>query len=213
MKKDVRQALNYDGNFYTLSGKCFDLMAISLFWLVGCLPVVTAGASFGAMYAAASRSVRQNAGTVSSRFWGAYRRDLKAAVPMWLIFGGAVLLLLLNIGILLEKASGSVGLFFVLFYGAAAVILLTAACYAFPALSRFDMPVGWIIKLSLYLTFRHLFVSLLILALLCGTYFLLLRAPMLFLFVPGTSALLSTYLIDPLLDQHMPKEELSDKTQ
>ena len=45
MKKEIRQAFEFDGNFYTLTAKCFDLMALSLYWLAGCLPVVTAGAS------------------------------------------------------------------------------------------------------------------------------------------------------------------------
>lgn len=212
MKKGIKQAFGFDGNYYTLTGKCFDLMAISLFWVMGCLPVVTAGASFSAMYAAASRSVRQDVGTVTTKFWGAFRRDLKASIPLWLIFGGALLALLLNIGILMEKASGPVGVFFVLFYALAILILLTAACYAFPALSRFDMPVGWIIKLSFYLTFRHLPVSLLLLVLFGLSYLVLLRVPMLFLLVPGTSALVSTFLIDPLLDKHMPKEEPPEET-
>ena len=209
MKKEIRQAFEFDGNFYTLTAKCFDLMALSLYWLAGCLPVVTAGASFSALYAAVSRSVRQDVGTVSQKFWTAYRRDLKASIPLGLLALGA---LLLNTGILLEKASGPAGLFFVLFYGLAALVLLTAACYAFPALSRFDMPVGWIVKLSFYLTFRHLPVSLLVLMLLAVSYLALLRAPMLFLIVPGMSALVSSFLIDPLLDRHMPREDAAQAT-
>lgn len=212
MKKEIRQAFEFDGNFYTLTAKCFDLMALSLYWLAGCLPVVTAGASFSALYAAVSRSVRQDVGTVSQKFWTAYRRDLKASIPLWLLALGALAALLLNIGILLEKASVPAGLFFVLFYGLAVLVLLTAACYAFPALSRFDMPVGWIVKLSFYLTFRHLPVSLLVLMLLAVSYLALLRAPMLFLIVPGMSALVSSFLIDPLLDRHMPREDAAQAT-
>lgn len=184
MKKEIRQAFEFDGNFYTLTAKCFDLMALSLYWLAGCLPVVTAGASFSALYAAVSRSVRQDVGAVSQKFWTAYRRDLKASIPLWLLALGAL----------------------------AVLVLLTAACYAFPALSRFDMPVGWIVKLSFYLTFRRLPVSLLVLMLLAVSYLALLRAPMLFLIVPGMSALVSSFLIDPLLDRHMPREDAAQAT-
>ena len=90
MKKEIRQAFEFDGNFYTLTAKCFDLMALSLYWLAGCLPVVTAGASFSALYAAVSRSVRQDVGAVSQKFWTAYRRDLKASIPLWLLALGAL---------------------------------------------------------------------------------------------------------------------------
>ncbi len=209
MKKQnqrIREAFSYDGSFYTLTGKLFDLMAASLFWLLGCLGIVTIGAAFSALYAAVSRSVRRDIGTVNQKFWKSYRRDMKAAIPLWLAFGGAIFVLLLNIGILRSKTSGLFGLFFMVLYGVCLLILIAAACYAFPALSRFDMPAGWIIKLSFYLTFRHLPVSLLLLMLFAGTYLTLLRAPLLVLLIPGVSALLSSYLIDPLLARHMPKQ-------
>ena len=72
-----------------------------------------------------------------------------------------------------------------------------AASYAFPALSRFEMPTGWFVKLSLYLTFRYMGISLL----------LLLWQPMLAVIVPGAANVFLSKLIDPILDQHMPKKE------
>ena len=74
------------------------------------------------------------------------------------------------------------------------------------------LPIWWIVKLSFYLTFRHLPVSLLVLMLLAVSYLALLRAPMLFLIVPGMSALVSSFLIDPLLDRRMPREDAAQAT-
>ncbi len=48
--------------------------------------------------------------------------------------------------------------------------------------------------------------------LLAVSYLALLRAPMLFLIVPGMSALVSSFLIDPLLDRHMPREDAAQAT-
>ena len=81
-----------------------------------------------------------------------------------------------------------------------------AASYAFPALSRFEMPTGWFVKLSLYLTFRHMGISLLLL-IFAASYLLLLWQPMLAAIVPGAANVLLSKLIDPILDQHMPKKE------
>ena len=69
------------------------------------------------------------------------------------------------------------------------------------------MPVGWFIKLSLYLTFRHIGVSLLLLLIFAASYLLILWQPMLVVIVPGAANVIISKFIDPILDQHMPKKE------
>lgn len=68
------------------------------------------------------------------------------------------------------------------------------------------MPVGWFVKLSLYLTFRHIPVSLLLL-IFAGSYLLILWQPMLVVIVPGAANVVISKFVDPILDQHMPKKE------
>ena len=192
--------------FYHYMGKVCDLLAVSIFCLLGCIPVVTAGASFAALYCAVSQSVRQDIDTVSRKFWKSFRRNLRDSLPLWLAFAGLIFLLLLNYGIARERFGGLLGLFLQMFYLFAALILIAAANYAFAALSRFDMPAGWVLKLSCYLTFRHLPRTLLLIVLFIGTYLLLLVNLLTVVIVPGLYALLASYIIDPVLDQHMPEE-------
>lgn len=203
----IGDAFGYEGAFYTYMGKIFDLMMASVLWLLGSLPIVTIGASNSALYAAVSRSVRMDIGTVPAQFWKSYRRELKSSLPVWIGFGAAAFLLLLNIGIVRNKAEGLAGIFFVMFYGFLTLLLIAACCYAFPALSRFDMPPGWIVKLSFYLVIRHLPVTVLLLALSAGAYLLLLWKIALVLIVPGAAMLAASFLIEPILARHMPKEE------
>ena len=209
MKKQNRFSgfFGYEGGFSYYAGKLFDIMAVSLFWLLGSLFIVTAGTSFSALYAAASRSIRQDAEPFSSRFLKSYGQNLKTGIPLWLLFLGGVFLLLLNMGILLKKMNTVFGWFFIVLYGAVILIAIMAASYAFPALSRFEMPTGWFVKLSLYLTFRHIGISLLLLLIFAASYLLLLWQPLLAAFVPGAANVLISKLIDPILDQHMPKKE------
>ena len=208
MKEDrggvFHDMFGYEGTFYTYTGKIFDLIAVSVLWVLGCLPIVTAGASCSALYAAVSRSVRRDTGTAAAQFWKAYRRNLRASLPIWICFGAAIFIFLLNIGIIRSNADGLAGTFFVMFYGFLALLLIMAACYAFPALSRFDMPVGWIVKLSFYLLVRHLPTSLMLLALSAGAYVLILWKITLVVIVPGLVALVISFLVDPILEQHMP---------
>lgn len=199
----------FEGSFYTYTGKIFDLVVVSVLWVLGSLPVVTFGASCSALYAAVSRSVRQDAGTVTARFWKTYRRDLRSSLPIWIGYGAAIFVLLLNLGIVRSRMEGSTGLFFMMFYGFLSILLIIACCYAFPALSRFDMSAGWIIKLSFYLLVRHFPVSLLLLAVFAGAYLLILWKLMLVVIVPGVAVLLASFLIDPILDRHMPDSTAS----
>lgn len=203
----IGDAFGYEGAFYTYTGKIFDLMMASVLWLLGSLPIVTIGASNSALYAAVSRSVRMDIGTVPAQFWKSYRRELKSSLPIWIGFGTAAFLLLLNIGIIRSKAEGLAGIFFVMFYGFLTLLLIAACCYAFPALSRFDMPPGWIVKLSFYLVIRHLPVSIMLLALFAGAYLLLLWKIALVLIVPGAAMLAASFLIEPILEKHMPETE------
>lgn len=196
--------------FYYYTGKIFDVMAVSVLWLLASLPLVTVGASFSALYAAASHSLQNDEGSVAKQFWRAWKRDLKSAVLLWLLFAGALFLLLLNIGIVWRVSDGLFRLFFILLYGVCTALVLAALIYAFPALSRFDMPVGWIVKLSFYMVFRNLPYTVLLLLLFAGGYFLVLCFPYLVLLVPGAVAWADAVLIDPLLARHAPEEDNSE---
>lgn len=203
----LHDIFEFEGSFYTYTGKIFDLMVVSVLWLLGSLPVVTFGASCSALYAAVSRSVRRDTGTAAAQFWKTYRRDLRNSLPVWIGFGVAIFVLLLNFGIVRDRTEELTRLFFMMFYGFLTLLLIMTCCYAFPALSRFDMPVGWIIKLSFYLMIRHLPVSLMLLVLFTGAYLLILWKVMLVVIVPGAAVLLASFLIDPILERHMPDGE------
>ena len=210
-KTQKRRLFDSDGSFYTLTGKLFDLAAVSIYWLIGALPLVTAGAAFSALYAAVVKSVREDRGSISAEFWRAYRRDMKQSFPIWLICAAALFLLMLNYGIFRENAQGVVGIFFQILYSALALFVLTAACYVFPLLSRFVMPFGWHIKLSLYMTVRYLPQSLLTLAAFLICYFLIWKQPLWALILPGFFTLAVSYWMEPLLAKHMPKENSDEE--
>jgi len=197
----------FDGDFYTYTGKLFDLLAINVFWLLGSLPIFSAGAAFAAMYDTVILSVRKDRDTMGRHFWRVWKRDLVQSIPLWGMVLGAAFVLLLNIGILGKKTDGLVGLFFMVFYFVCLALLLIAACYAFPALSRFKMPVRWIVKLAFYMTFRYFPISLLLLAILGAAYYLLLQQPLLALVVPSVFTLAASMLVEPLLERHSPKSD------
>lgn len=202
-----RRMFDFDGNFYTYTGKIFDVILVSIYWLIGCIPVITIGASFSALYAAVTKSVRHDRDSVSRQFWHAYRQNLIPSIPLTLIYVGVIFLMFLNIGILDAKLRNMFGIFFIVLYALVIVFFIIAACYAFPALSRFAMPSGWFIKLSFYMTVKHLPISIVLFAVFAVSYVALLAKPTLFMVIPGAVSCMASYMIEPLLDRHMPKEE------
>lgn len=202
-----RRLFDFDGNFYTYTGKIFDLIVVSVYWLLGCIPVITIGASFCALYAAVTKSVRHDRDSISKQFWHAYKQNLLPSIPLTLIYGGVIFAMLLNIGILDAKTDSLWGLFFIVLYAFTIVFFIVSACYVFPALSRFAMPTGWLVKLSFYMAVRHLPISILLFLLFAVSYLALLYQMALFLLIPGIVSFAASAMIEPLLERHVPKEE------
>ena len=57
-----------DGPLMQLLNKLADLLTLSILWLLGCLPIVTIGASTTALYYAVMKMIRGE-GRVSSNFF------------------------------------------------------------------------------------------------------------------------------------------------
>lgn len=206
MKKGGSYFETGGGGFYHYTEKAFDVILLSIWWILGCIPILTAGASCSALYAAASRSLRGNIGSVTSEFWKSFRRELKQSIPIELIFAAACFGLLLNMGIIWNTMEGLFRLFFFLLYGLLFLLVLAALAYAFPALSRFEMPVTWFLKLAFYMTFRHLPVSAVLVLMAAVGYVTALTLPWLILILPGVIAWVAAGMIDPLLEAHEPDQ-------
>ena len=202
-----RGMFDYEGSFYHYTGKVCDIMILSILWLLGSLPVITVGASFSALYAAASRSVRRNIGSVVSEYWKSYKRELKKSMLLWGIFAGAIFILLLNLGIIWGITDGLFRLFLLMLYGMILSIVITAMSYTFPALSRFEMEWKWFIKLSFYMVFRNLHISVITFLLLGVGYVIALSWPWTIIVLPGLLATSISSMMDPVLERHEPKEE------
>lgn len=200
------RAFRYDGGFYVYTAKVFDLAAANLLWLAGCIPVVTAGASFSALYHVAVRSVRYGERTVFREFWRVYRRDLKQSVPAWCGAGVLYFMLFLNLGIIREQPPSLILLFFIVLFVFLLAWLTVICCYLFPAISTFSMPLMWQLRLSLYLSVKHLPLSFLLTAMFAAVYFSMIGMPLLVLILPAVFSLFSSYIIEPVLEKHLPKD-------
>ena len=66
-------------------GKLGDIVAVSAWFFVCCIPVFTIGASVSALYYAVNKSVCNNRGYVSQEFFRSFKNSFKVTTLGWFI--------------------------------------------------------------------------------------------------------------------------------
>lgn len=208
MGRKIREGkfLGFDGSLMNICDKVYDLFVLGILWIVCSLPLITMGAATAALYYAVVKCIKNNEGYAVKSFFHSFCQNFIPASVLWGIFAGMTFAMHLNIGILMHKSGGYVGLFFICFYGLVSVYLLIMACYAFPALSRFDMNAGWIFRLSMYMGVRYLLTSLALLLVLACMLALVWSIPMLVFLAPGPVIFLMSEFLERVLKKHEPKQ-------
>ena len=189
--------------------RILDIMILSLFWLVCSLPVVTAGAASAALYDAAVHGIRRDESGRYVRFFRTFRRELKIAVPAWLLWGGAALGLLLCgqyvIGGTVQAPgpvlAATTVLVLLLF------LVLGVMAWMFPLLSRFEFSFGALNRTAFQFWIVHLPSSLVLVVLSAGCAWACFQLWFPLFFLPCTQALLASFLVERAFQQHLPAEK------
>lgn len=206
----IREALNVEGPLMGFLNKMGQLIALSVLWLVGCIPIVTIATSTTALYYAVIKSVRREQGNAVKEFLRSYKANILRgiAVTVTILLLGAVLILNLRI---LENAPEDGN---ALRWGAVVglVILLAAGVYICPVLSRFTLKVFDAWKLAFVMAFRFLPFTVVILVgagLIGALQFYVLPIPTMLL-LPGVCCFGCTWPIEKALRRYMPPKEEND---
>ena len=203
-----RNLLNPENGLMITLNQITDCIFLSLFWFLGCLPLVTAGASCAALYDAVYRRFRLGEQKCWKRFLSTFTRDLKASLipdvlflpALW--FGGRGLIGLWNAAV-----AGTVswpvfsGLTFL------AVTVLGILSVLFPMLSRFANPLPVLLKNTVLLALSNLPRAVALGVLNAVSGWLCLRFIFPLFFLPALSALISTALLEPMFKPYMDTDE------
>lgn len=200
-KRNIGGAFGYGGPVFTWGSKLFDLMLVSIYWVIGSIPVVTVGASASAIYYAVHKSVIEDRSSISESFWHSYRDSLKMGCGHWLVSAGLGFLFLWSFGIFRANMSGMPQWFFCALYLVLFCALVMNCCYLFPMISRYRMPFGWYTRGSVFCVFRYFPSSLALLGLLGVGYYSVYRFPLLIIFIPGMYTYISTIFVEKRITQ------------
>lgn len=203
-----RKFLNPDNALMITMTQITDCIFLSMFWLLGCIPVVTLGASFAALYDATYRAFRKGEKHCWGRFWQVYRENWKAGILPTAVFL-AVLTLVTRGLVALWNMAVAGGISWMLFSGLAfvGVVVLGILSVLFPVLSRFENPFPVLLKNTLFLAMANLprTIALGILNAAAGLACAFFVLPLFFL--PSLAALVGSVLLEPMFKPYMPSEE------
>ena len=195
LSSEMRKGFNPESLIWKPLGALGDLVMLSLLWTLFSVPVVTLGPASAALYDAAVHGIRRKEDTVITRFFAAFRRELREGVLLTLIWAAIALALWAAAAygpLPLPAVPGFVLLFF----------LLCVQCWLWPALSRFAMKPGARMKSALPLAFGHILRSVPMAALWAVTIWAGLRFIAPFFVCPALAALLCSRLIEPVFRQY-----------
>lgn len=188
-----------------------DCIFLSLFFLVGCVPVVTMGASFAALYDAVYRGFRQGERNTWQRFLHVYRVNWKSSILPTLVFFAAVA----GLGYgMIQCWNGAVygRISWMLFAGIAfvAVVLVGVLSLLFPMLSRFENSLGALLRNTVILALANLPRTVVLGVVNTAVALLCVRFVIPLFLLPALAALIGSLMIEPIFKPYMHTEEAAE---
>ena len=188
--------------------KIIDLVLVSVFWLVSCIPIFTVGAATSALYYTTQKSVKNDRGYAAGEYWKAFRANFKVGTLCGLIHLAVGFLFADECYICYQmwQDGDAVGWLWLVFLVLSLLNLMTAL-FTFPYIARFDDRVGRTMKNALFIMLLHLpravlQVLLLAVFILCIAYF-----PPLILIGPSGYMLLSSNILEKVFRKYMSPED------
>ncbi|MCI1353535.1 MAG: DUF624 domain-containing protein [Lachnospiraceae bacterium] len=201
-----------EGGFTYWMSKVFDTLVLGLLWLLGCLPVFTAGASTAALYYAFTKSVKNDTGYAWREFFHGFRMNFRQGVVLWLVMLGVLLLSGGNFYIVWMKFTATnFHTLLLVIYGIAFYIAASMLMYLFPALSRFNMRTGWFFRFAASAALIHFPTTLMLLFISVMAVLLVWRLPFLVFLLPGLVCFLVSEFMERILNKYVPKSYREDR--
>lgn len=206
-----------DNKFFVAMSKIFDVLVLSLMWLVFCIPIITIGPASTAFYYTMVKVIRRERSYLLKEFFRSFKLNFAQGVVVTLIYALFAVVMVFDFNYayqLTEQGSkfGSVmyGVFMML-----GIFILFTLVYIFPLLSRFTVTIKHLFKWAFYISIRQIGWTLLLAVLFAGTavmmYFSFFHMPPLFIVLPGVYTLVASFPMEKVLKKYMPKEETTDE--
>lgn len=205
----MRGLFNPDNPIMRALSKLYDIVYLSLVWLLFCIPIITIGASTTALYYTSVKVLRKERGYIFHEFWHAFRLNFGSATVIWIIEAVIGILFVGNMRFALAQ-QGRMGQIMPVVYMVMIIIFIMIAVYLFPVLSRFSIKFFQLIKTSFFMSIKHLprtiLMAFVVIVSILSVYLIF---PLVFI-MPAAGSMIFSYLMEPILRKYTPKAKLGE---
>lgn len=209
---------NYDNPVWRFIGKFGDLILLNILWIICSIPIFTIGASTTAVYYVTLKLARDDDGYTIRSFFKSFKENFRQSTIIWLILlaVGVILGVDMYFFVRLFAGSGTVKTVMVTVFLALSIIYLAVFTYIFPIQARFYNAVKRTFFNAFFMSLRHLFrtIGMLVIdgALLAAGFFLMIPPVLMILMLFGVPlvAFINSYILSPVFNLYIPKEETED---
>jgi uncharacterized membrane protein YesL len=206
---------NLENGFFSFMGKLWDMILLSIIWVICCIPFVTIGPATAAMYYAVVKVIRRERGYVTKEFFHSFKDNLKVGILSNILFGIVAYILYIDFTYTQSLRRGGESYGDLMFAGFVAIstIIIFVLIFCYPILSRFTVNLKGLFKTSFIIAMKHFpttFLLVIIVAIFAmGCYIIY---PFIFI-APALCCLVSSFLIERVFKKYMPKpEEATEET-
>ncbi len=195
--------LEFDGPFMTLLRKLWGILAVGMLFLLLCIPVVTAGLSFTAMYTVIEKNLKNNRGYVASGFLNAVKKNWRQALITGTVLTIVLFVFEADVRILqaLLENGHMIGNMYVLIR-AFQILVILYGVWVFAQIAVYENTLRQILKNALILMVRHLQVSFALLVLIVFAAVVIWVLPVSAVFMPVVSTWLMTALLAKVFEKY-----------
>lgn len=242
----MSKIFNPENGFFSTINKIIDVAWMGFVWSVMCLPLIwmlllmsgneleeiglmlltelvvksfLIGPASTALYYTMVKVIRRERGYATKQFFHAFKTNFKVGAPVSMIFTflGYLLYIDFQYADAMTASGDPKGQFLWATFFGVTVLAVIALLWVFPILSRFNLGVIKVIKMSLYLASRH-FVRSFLMVLFVGTYLFLVMSyvPIQFyiyipIVIPGGSMLVRSFIIEPVFKKYTPESDTTEE--
>ena len=190
----MKGIFSYDGPIYKVCELIYETCMLNILWIIGCIPIVTIGASTTALYSVYSSKVSGKGYKIYSDFFKAYKKNIRQASIL-----GTIITIMLCMGIYnMTRISSFKGNYVWLQYVHIFIIfqILLISNYIFPLIDRTTMNITNIIVNAVVLAYKNIIISSINVIILVLLIIVVLFKPVFILFFIGLYGLIWAYLIE-----------------
>lgn len=200
---------NYDNPVWRFIGKFWDVLIVNLLWVICSIPIITIGPATTAMYYVTLKLARDDDGYTIRSFFKSFKENFKQATAIWLIFLAVGALLAFDVYYFIKLVSpSSLRTAMIAVFLAMVFIWFAMFTYVFPLQARFYNPVKRTIFNAFFMSIRHVFHTIGMLAVDVVIIFLSISyIPQLSIFGVALIAFFNSYMLNSVFSKYIPKEE------